>query len=127
MVPLLFHYVHWHYTRAIRDIIRIWMNFFWFFFNFFSIDLLLKTLFAPFNRLDEGLKKGFDISAWAESILVNLLMRVVGACLRTFLIFIGIVMLVLTAVFGSVMLVVWILAPLFVVLLVAFGLTFLAI
>lgn len=121
MVRLSIYYLSWHYTRALSDMAGIWGNFFWFFYTFFSIPLLLGTLFQPFHRLDSGYKKGFYPGAWFEQFGVNMLMRLVGACLRLFLVFIGMVSLGVTLVAGSLFYCVWLLAPLFIAVLVLSG------
>lgn len=126
MLQLSILYFRWHYTTALVDLMRIWGNFFWFFTNFFSITLLLRTLFQPFRRLDAAYKKGFDPGAWAEQLGVNLLMRVVGALLRLFLIGIGLVALLCTLLGGVFFLVAWLATPFIVVSLIGSGLTLIA-
>ncbi len=125
MAPLLAHYVVWHYSRALLDLLRIWGNFLWFFTNFFSIFLLFRTLLQPFHRLDGEYKKGLDIGAWAEQFGVNLLMRLIGALLRLFMISLGLLSLVFTVLAGVFFFVVWLFAPFIVIALFASGLTLL--
>ena len=115
------YYVKWHYTQAVVDLIGIVKNFLWFFWEFFSIKLLLKSLFTPFHRLGQQYKGGLDLSNLAETILVNTLMRFVGFLLRSFLILLGILCILLTFVVGIFFLVAWVLAPLLLVFLIAFG------
>ncbi|KKS30704.1 MAG: hypothetical protein UV60_C0005G0006 [Parcubacteria group bacterium GW2011_GWA2_43_11] len=116
------YYIRWHYSQGIVDLIGVVRNFIWFFYTFFSIPLLLKTLFQPFERLGERYSKGFDPGAWAQVFVVNSLMRVVGALLRLFLVLIGIIFIILTIVVGVLFLVAWILAPLLLFFLVTYGL-----
>lgn len=126
MVGLLFHYIAWHYTRGIIDLLRVWSNFIWFVFTFFSIPLLTTTLFSPFHKLDEGYKKGLDIGQWLQTFTINTLMRFVGALVRTFIILIGLGMLVFVLIGGSALLIVWILAPFFVMFLIGGGFSLMA-
>ncbi len=127
MIPLAYYYVRWHYSMAIRDLVGIIGNFFWFFYEFFSIPLLLKTFFVPFHRLEEQRTKAFKPQAWAEALLVTSLMRMVGALLRSLLIVIGIFFLLLTGVLGGTMLIAWICAPLLLGILVMSSLTLIAV
>jgi hypothetical protein len=127
MLPFAFHYTSWHYGKGTRDLLAIWGNFLWFFFNFFSITTLLRTFFAPFQRLGEGYSKSFDPGQWAQTFLVNMIMRVTGAVLRALLIIVGLIVLAITVVFGAVMFVIWLLAPLFLLVLVASAFIFLTV
>lgn len=114
-------YIVWHYSKAIRELCNILLNFIWFFYNFFSIPLLLKTFFTPFKRLDEKAEGGLNISVWFEAFVVTNLMRLVGILLRTILIFLGALMILLTVLCGAIVLVTWILAPAFLLFLISFG------
>lgn len=111
MIGVLVEYVVWHYSRALLDLLRVWGNFFWFFWHFFSVGLLLKTLLSPLNRINEGYKKGLYPAQWFETFIVNSLMRIVGAMVRIVVILIGITALLATLVGGIVFLGIWILAP----------------
>jgi hypothetical protein len=101
----------WHYGRSIRSYFSVWGNFFWFAYNFFSIPLLLRTLFSPFERLSEEYRKGLDLSALASTLLVNLIMRLVGAAVRGVIIIFGLGALCFVAAAGLLLLVAWILLP----------------
>jgi hypothetical protein len=112
---------------AIHDLLGIIGNFLWFFYEFFSIPLLLKTLFVPFHRLQETAQKGFKPSAWAEAFIVTTLMRLVGAFLRILLITIGIFFMILTIVVGTGVMLTWIAAPLMLLFLLISGVTLIGI
>lgn len=124
LVPI---YLSWHYGSGILDLLNIWKNFLWFFYHFFSIPLLARTLFSPLMRLREGYPRGFDIEAFASTILVNIVMRIVGAFLRTFLIALGILVLILLLLCGPALLFLWLILPAAIPALIVMGLGFLAV
>lgn len=123
MASLLFYYLRWHYSIAIRDMVGIIRNFVWFFYEFFSIPLLLQTFFVPFHRLAEKRTQGFHPEAWAEAFVVNTLMRGVGMGLRAFLIVLGVTCILMTVCIGIGMFMTWIMAPLLLTFLVGSAVT----
>ncbi|PID30116.1 hypothetical protein CR983_03180 [Candidatus Saccharibacteria bacterium] len=79
--------------------------------DYFSIDLLLKTLFAPFRQISAGRVNGplpVQLRAFAD----RLLSRVIGAIVRTLVMCIGVIAITLVCVAGLVYLVLWALVPL---------------
>ena len=109
LLPL--HYLYWHYVLAWRDGFRIYRDLLWFVGHFFSIPTLIKTWLSPWRRLGETYQGGLDPEAWFSALLVNLLMRVVGALARTILILIGLLTWLVTALAGVVMAAVWLVLP----------------
>jgi hypothetical protein len=107
----LYHYIQWHYSRAIVDIAGIVLNFRWFFHEFFGVSRHLKTFFVPFRRLREKAVDIFDLENFFESIVVTLLMRVVGMVLRSVVILLGLFLEVLAFLVGGVFLLVWLFVP----------------
>ena len=75
----------------------------------FSIGLLFKTLFQPFRQISgvEGKK-----TTAGEKIVDALISRLVGFIVRVFIIFIGIISLILLAVGGVVLGLLWPAIPL---------------
>lgn len=108
---LLLRYIFWHYSNALVNFVRIWENFLWFFYHFFSIPTLTKTLFSPFRRLGEEYSGGFHLQELATVVVVNTMMRLIGAVARTIVIAIGIGFLFLTAVGGVIVGIAWIVMP----------------
>jgi hypothetical protein len=103
-------YVLWHYTLAFRDIVIIWLNMMWFFVHLFSLPLLMRTLFAPWKRVEERYRRtGFeDLIA---SLIINVMSRIVGAIIRLVIIVVGLLVLVL-GVFGLIFwLLLWLVLP----------------
>lgn len=114
-------YILWHYSRALVDLTTNWKNFLWFLYHFFSIPLLVKTLFAPWERMDEAYRKGFDPESFFSTLVVNTVMRVVGAFMRSAIIIFGLISLVIGLVGGVFIIVLWLLIPLIVIGLLILG------
>lgn len=113
------YYLSWHYSQGLLDYFKVWKNLMWFLWNFFSIKILLKTFFTPFERLRERYAGGLDMESLAASILVTTLMRIVGMCFRTVIIALGIVSLVTFSIAGFVGIFIWLALP-FIILFVMF-------
>lgn len=112
IVPLYFPaYVIWHYTAGLWAAFGVAGNLIRFTAHFFSIGLLFKTLFSPWRRLGEQYSSGLHPNEWLATLTVNILMRVVGAVIRLFLIVFGLVAVVIVTVAVGVAILVWILWP----------------
>lgn len=109
------YYITWHYTLGIRNLLGLWRNFVEFVFNFFSIKLLLKTLLAPFQRLEEHYSGGLDLENYFSVLFINILMRIIGFVLRAVVIFAGMVFSVATLIFGAIAFIIWLMLPLILV------------
>jgi len=106
------NYISWHYSQALKDITRVWTNFLWFFFNFFSIGLLAKTFFAPWKRITEGRnREGFHMEDIAEVLVTNTVMRLIGAMMRSILIIVGTLITIGVFWAGLLFYAAWILLP----------------
>ena len=117
-------YLSWHYTRAYSDIFHIWRNLTYFIFHFFSIPILLRTLFSPWKRVvAERETRGFDLKDYLSTKLVNLIMSLVGAVMRLVLIAIGLVCTGVVVVGGLIFFVLWSILPLVVLSLISAGIT----
>lgn len=105
------HYISWHYTKAVSDLIGIFKNFIWFIWNMFSIKILLQTLFVPFQKLSVKSTKRFDIQDFFSALVTNLLMRLVGFGIRSFFIVLGLFSLIFFILFSSLFFVIWLILP----------------
>lgn len=110
LIQIFGYYFFWHYTKALRDAIRISGNYIWFVANFFSIGLLAQTLFSPWRRLRESGGRGRSES-FVGALFVNTLMRLVGFCARSFTILCGFVALGFTVFLIFSAFIVWIFLP----------------
>lgn len=80
--------------------------------DYFSIGLLLATLFSPFRQISAGTTDG-PFAAQLRGLLDKLISRLIGAIVRIFMIFFGIVTICLQAIFGGIELVSWAIIPAF--------------
>lgn len=79
--------------------------------DFFSIDLLLKTLFSPFRQIDAGVT-GRSLEAKFRAFIDRLISRLIGFLARSFMIIFGVVSLLFVAVCAVVAAVLWLVLPL---------------
>ncbi len=111
-VGLLPYYISWHYTQAVRNIISISRNIVWFLWHFFSINLLLSTLFLPWQKIqDDHVAEKFDFGGMLATFIINTLMRIAGALIRLFMIVVGAVAILGTLIAACISLMVWLLLP----------------
>lgn len=78
--------------------------------DYFSIDLLARTLFSPFRQISAGRVDGPLAIKW-RAFVDRLISRIIGALMRTILIVIGIVSITVAAVIGCISLVIWLAVP----------------
>lgn len=79
-------------------------------YDYFSLGLLVKTLFAPFRQISAGGVRGpigVQLRAWFD----QLISRCVGATVRSIVIVTGVIALTLRALFGVFEIIVWPLVP----------------
>ena len=79
-------------------------------FDYFSIDLLVRTWFAPFRQISAGAVRG-PIGVQIRAFFDRLISRTIGAIVRSFMIIFGVVALIVTALIGVVVVVGWALVP----------------
>lgn len=79
-------------------------------YDYFSLGLLLKTLFAPFRQISAGKVRG-SLEVQARAWFDRLISRLVGACVRSIVLLVGVVVLTMRALIGMVQIVMWPLVP----------------
>lgn len=115
----------WHFYDTPKSILEAFKNFLVFNFKFFSVGLLLKTLFSHWRRYKESYGRGLDIKRYFSVLVGNLTSRILGAMVRTAVIFIGLLVeffIFLTAIF---VLLTWLFLPILLLVGLYFGLKFL--
>ena len=90
-------------------------------YDYFSLDLLLRTLFSPFRQISAGAVRG-PIGVQLRALVDNLISRIIGGIVRTIVIVIGSVTLLLSCILGLVRIALWPLVPVLPVVFIMFAL-----
>ncbi len=122
MTSIISQFLAWYYYETIREILKGWRNFLVFTFKYFSLPVLLKTFFSPWHKYFYSYGRGFSFKKYLNAFTFNMMSRVIGAFLRTFLILAGFLAEIVVFIAGVLMLVVWIILPFLLLFFLLFGL-----
>ncbi|MCL4427363.1 hypothetical protein M1534_03360 [Patescibacteria group bacterium] len=118
---MLKDYLVWHFYEKPRDLIRVTRLWLRALNNYFSISILLRTLFYPWHRDVSTYEKGTGISerlnAWAN----NLISRGIGAIARLVVVLIGAISMAAVFAVGIIVVIGWFFVPLFILLIIGIG------
>ena len=78
--------------------------------DYFSIPILLKTLFAPWKR-DVLSTQNLSLNEKMRMGVFNLMSRLIGAVIRLFTIFFGLILTLLLLIFGIIVIIIWAFLP----------------
>ena len=81
------------------------------FMDYFSIDLLLKTLFTPFRQISAEKTTG-SLNVQMHAFFDRLISRIIGMIVRLVMIIIGAAAIILYAIVGLLALILWAFVPL---------------
>jgi len=121
MENVFLQYLFWQFLEMPGNILKAWKNFLKFNLNYFSIPLLLKTLFSPWRRYRMSYGKGFDIGRYFTAFFSNLIFRILGAIMRVFLIIIGLLVEIFLIFAGIIIFFGWIALPALLIVGLIFG------
>jgi len=102
------NYLTWHFSQAFPDFAKSRLKQLFYTIGFFNILGLLKTLFAPYRRLEITDKT----PSLADKISFNLISRIIGASVRLIIIIAAVPIVLLMLIFEAI-LVVFYLIPIF--------------
>lgn len=112
MTPHIFAiYFFWHYGPGLKGLLKIWKNFLLFGWHYFSIGILLNSLFEPWHRISSSYGRGFDIGRWSRAFADNMITRTLGAIMRSVVISVGLVFEAVILVTGAGITLVWLSFP----------------
>ena len=107
-------FLTWHYSYGIDYYIKSWLGSILWIRHYFSLSLLLKTLFAPWKRLVEtDTSPGFNLQKKFEVFTFNLISRGIGAFVRLTLFGAGIILALMTIFGGAAGFIFWLTLPFF--------------
>lgn len=122
---IVLQYLFWHYVIQPRNMLAAWGNLLRFTLHYFSIPVLVRTLFAPWHRYHWSYGK-FDVHAYVEIFFSNLISRIMGAFARTLAIAAGIIGEVCVFFGGIAAFLIWFLLPILLIAFLVFGIILLA-
>ena len=114
----------WHFYEMPKFLFLVWKNYLWFGSNFFSIPLLILTLFSPWRRYKWRYPKGFDIGEYLSTFISNIFSRFMGAICRIALIVFGIITQIFIFTAGVIVILFWFIMPFILVALSLFLISF---
>ncbi len=100
----------WWYSGGVRRMFHTVQMKFTGLLDYFSIDLLLRTLFAPFRQISAGSVDG-PIGVKLRAFFDQLISRVIGSIVRTIVILIGAVAITLQAAVSLLFILLWFVMP----------------
>ncbi|OGZ71341.1 MAG: hypothetical protein A2904_02240 [Candidatus Staskawiczbacteria bacterium RIFCSPLOWO2_01_FULL_33_9] len=113
----------WQFYEMPKFLFSCWKGYLLFGLDYFSIHLLLKTLFSPWRRYNWLYPKGFDIKEFFNTLISNTFSRILGAMCRVVLIIIGITAQIFIFIAGIVIILLWFLLPFIIIFCILFLLT----
>jgi len=119
------YYFSWHYHRGLFDFTRNWTNILWAVWHLCAIPYHLKNLFTPWRRLHESYVGSLNLSGWGQTLIVNMLSRIVGFLVRMVTVVLGLVVMLFIALFGGILYLAWVGLPIVLPLLFFSGVLFL--
>ena len=118
---LMFSFLQWWYTSG-------WLTFGYGFLDhlkgsadFFSIGLLLRTLFSPFRQISAYTDDFAPLQKRISAFFDKLISRLVGLVVRLLILIFGVVFLLVEAAIGSALVLIWPLLPLAPIAAIALG------
>lgn len=118
---IIIQYLVWQFFDVPKELLLAWRNFLLFNLNYFSILLLLKTFFSHWHRYKWSYPRGFDIGKSLEVLFSNLISRVLGAVVRSFLLFVGLAVEIFIVFAGLIVFTGWLIMPALLILGLIFG------
>lgn len=105
------NFFSWHFVEIPKKILKTTGNYLIFFYYYFSVGLLLRTLFFPWRKLIEEKKAGFDLGEVFNVLTFNLISRGIGAFVRLMVVLGWLACEIITVPIGIIVFLVWILLP----------------
>lgn len=105
-------FLQWWYSRGWGHFAMALVDKFRGMADFFSISLLLRTLFSPFKQISTQDATDGGPMAYISNFFDKLLSRIIGAIVRTMILIFGMVVLLIEAILSLVFVIAWPAIPL---------------
>lgn len=113
---MVLNFISWHFYDVPKAILRAWKNFLVFYWNFFSVPLLFRTLLSHWRKYIEPYGRGFDPKTYLSAFASNMISRGLGALVRIATIISGLIVEFFVFVLGILVLALWLLFPFLLIL-----------
>ncbi len=110
-LSLLPYYFAWHYSRGLRSSLKIIENLLWFVGHLFSIPLLLRTLFSPWQRMQEERPPGLSFENIIGTFALNIVLRFAGGVIRLMIVGAGLFFMAVILAGGALFIALWLAFP----------------
>jgi len=104
-------WLFWQFLEVPKFLLEVWKNYILFALNYFSLPVLLKSLFAPWRRYKWNYPKGFEVGEFFSTLISNMFSRLIGALIRIILIVFGILFQIFIIFTGFIVFLLWMLIP----------------
>ncbi len=101
----------WHFYEMPKFLLSVWKNHILFALNYFSLPILLKSLFAPWRKYRWNYPKMLDVGEFFSTLVSNAFSRIIGAVMRIVLIIAGILFQIFVIFAGLIIFLLWMLIP----------------
>ena len=118
---ILYKWIVWRFIEIPMEIINGWRSIVKFYSYYFSIPLLLKTLFSPWRQNIWSYEGKFELTKYLETLTSNIASRFIGFIMRLGLIIIGLLAEFLASCLGIIILALWLIAPYILIVGLIFG------
>ena len=123
VISIIFGYLRWHYGKSVYSLTRVWKNFLFFIYEFFSIRLLFKNFFDPWKRMTDAYPKSFNLKKYFFAFIANIIVRIVGVIMRTFLLIVGLTCYILFTLIYPIAIIIWLILPLIIIIMFSISLS----
>lgn len=110
----------WWYSQGMREFLVYLKAFFLKITDLFSVKMLLRTFFAPWKR-DIVSLEGLPFNLMMRVIIFNLVARLIGAVIKTFILFIYLFAMAIFLGLALFLVLIWLFLPLISIVGIIFG------
>lgn len=108
---LIISWITWHFFEMPVFLFEVWKNYLSFGAYYFSIPLLLDTLFSPWRQYRWRYPRGFNVGGYFATFISNLFSRLLGLIARIILIIIGLAAQTMIVILGVLGILAWLAMP----------------